>query len=317
MTLRETVSFLKESDNFIILTHRRPDGDTVGSASALCRGLRGIGKCAYLSDNDGVTRRLAPFAEGLFAPEGYTPDTVIAVDIADEKLFCASDGHYCGKVDLCIDHHPTNTQYARHLLLDQGEAATGAIVWQLIGEIGADKTREICNAVYLAIATDTGCFKYSNTTPLCHRAAAECIELGADFHPINTAFFVVKTPARLALESEMFGSLVMSECSRACIAVISRDFIERTQADMDDLDNLSSLLMQLEQIKVGGLLTETKQRGTYKLSVRSRAPVNAAAVCAKFDGGGHARAAGGSLSGSREDCVSALMQAMTEELSNV
>ena len=128
---------------------------------------------------------------------------------------------------------------------------------------------------------------------------------------------MVKTPARLALESEIFASLEMSECSRACAAVISRDLIERICADMDDLDNLSSLLMQLEQIKVGALLTENVQRGTYKLSVRSRAPVNAAAICKKFDGGGHERASGGSISGSRQDCVSALMQAMTEELSNV
>ena len=317
MTLMETVSFLKANDNFMILTHRRPDGDTVGSAAALCRALRALGKTAFLSANDGITKRLAPFAEGLFAPAGYAPDTVVAVDIADEKLFCASDEHYKGKVDLCIDHHPTNTGYAKHLLLQAEEAATGAVVWQITGELGADKTREICNAVYLAIATDTGCFKYANTTPCCHHAAAECIELGADFHPINTAFFVVKTPARLALESEMFAGLVTSRDNRACAAVISRDFIEKVNADMDDLDNLSSLLMQLEQVKVGALLTENVQRGTYKLSVRSRAPVNAAAICKKFDGGGHERASGGSVSGSREYCVSALMQAMTEELSDV
>ncbi len=317
MTLRETVSFLKANDNFIILTHRRPDGDTVGSAAALCRALREVGKRAYLSFNDGITRRLAPFCEGLFAPEGYEPAVAVAVDIADEKLFCQSDECYRGKVDLCIDHHPTNTRYSEHLLLQEREAATGAVVWQLIGELGITKTREICNAVYLAIATDTGCFKYANTTPLCHRAAADCIELGADFHPINTAFFVVKTPARLALESELFASLTMSDCGRACTAVISRDFIEQVNADMDDLDNLSSLLMQLEQIKVGALLTENVSRGSYKLSVRSRAPINAAAICAKFDGGGHERASGGSISGTKHACVSALMQAMTEELSYV
>ena len=179
------------------------------------------------------------------------------------------------------------------------------------------RSKQICNAVYLSIATDTGCFKYSNTTPLCHRAAADCIELGADFHPINTAFFVVKTPARLALETEMFSSLAMSECGRACVAVISRDFINKVNADMDDLDNLSSLLMQLQQIKCGALLTENVQKGTYKLSVRSRAPINAAAVCARFDGGGHERASGGSITGAKEYCINALMQAMTEELCNV
>lgn len=131
MTLRETAGFLKAKDNFIILTHRRPDGDTVGSAAALCLALRDIGKTAYMSFNDGITPRLESFAEGLFAPEGYACDTVVAVDIADEKLFCLSDEQYKGKVDLCIDHHPTNTNYAKNVLLQEHEAATGAVIWQL------------------------------------------------------------------------------------------------------------------------------------------------------------------------------------------
>lgn len=317
MTLRETASFLKARNNFIILTHRRPDGDTVGSAAALCHVLRAMGKTAFIHCNDGITPRLAPFTEGLFAQADYAPDTVVAVDIADEKLFCAAADVFRGRVDLCIDHHPTNTRYAKDLWLDEHEAATGALIWQLAEELGKADSKEVCNAVYLALATDTGCFKYANTTPLCHRAAADCIQRGADFHAINTTFFVVKTPARLALETEIFSNLVVSPCGRACVAVISREFINKTGADMDDLDNLSSLLMQLEQIRCGALLTENTNLGTYKLSVRSRAPVNAAAVCKKFDGGGHERASGGSVSGSREYCVSALMQAMTEELSNV
>ena len=117
MDLNSAASFLKAHDNFIILTHRRPDGDTVGSAAALCRALRRLGKTAFVLKNSGISPKLELFTEGLVAPEGFRAETVVAVDIADEKLFTLEAESFFGMVDLCIDHHPSveEVNYRYHI----------------------------------------------------------------------------------------------------------------------------------------------------------------------------------------------------------
>ena len=114
MTVEETVKQLRENDNFIILTHIRPDGDTIGSASALCYALRKTGKTAYLYDNPQFEDSYPWIAEPYIAPQGFQPAYTVAVDLADEGLF--PEGFH-GKVDMCIDHHPSNTNYAENTIV--------------------------------------------------------------------------------------------------------------------------------------------------------------------------------------------------------
>ena len=314
MNLSRAASLIKAHNNFIILTHRRPDGDTVGSAAALCRALRKLGKTAFILQDGECGQKLKPFLQGLTADKSFSAELTIAVDIADEKLFTLEAESFFGMVDLCIDHHPSNVFYAKNTLLDSDAPAAGVVVYRLIKELGVELDKDIAEAVYLACSTDTGCFKYSNTTAECHRIAAECMECGADFHRINTQFFVVKTPARLAVESEIFSRLVMSEDGKIAISVVSRDFIEKVNADSDDMDNLSSLLMQIESAVCGILLTENTQRDTYRLSVRTRHGASACNIALLFDGGGHERAAGGRIEGTISDCIDRLMKAAREDI---
>ncbi|MBQ7624102.1 MAG: DHH family phosphoesterase [Clostridia bacterium] len=312
--MRKTAEFLKENDNYLILTHRRPDGDTCGSAAALCVALREMGKRAFLAENEDITKKLAPYVSGLSAPDGFTPDKIIAVDIADEKLFLKSCERFRGKVDLCIDHHPTNTRYAKELLLRDEEAAVGVVIYDLAKELGVTLPLRFYESVYLAVSTDTGCFKYANTTPKAHETAAACMAAGVDFHRINTAFFIAKTGARIRLERELFDKMIISADGRICGTVITRDLIDEIHADNDDLDNLSSLLMQLESAFCGVLLTENKQRGEFKVSVRTRAPVSASRICAAFGGGGHDRAAGANISGEPHACLEKFMKEAEKEV---
>lgn len=314
MNLRETASFIKAHDNFIILTHRRPDGDTVGSAAALCHALRSLGKTAFILKDEGISPKLQPFTQGLIAPMGFRAETAVAVDIADEKLFTLEAESFFGMVDLCIDHHPSNAFYAKNTLLDSDVSATGLVVYRLIRELGIVLDKNIAAAIYLAAATDTGCFKYSNTTPECHRVAAQCMETGIDFHHINTQFFVVKTPARLAIESEIFSRLIMSQDGKIATSYLTREFIDGINADADDMDNLSTLLMQVESAVYGILLTENTEKGTYRLSVRTREGANACDICLQFDGGGHARAAGGTICGELQECITKVITVAREDI---
>ena len=188
MTLNECIDYLKNNDGYLLLTHIRPDGDTLGSAAALCHILRRMGKIAYLWDNPQVTETFEPFVSPYVAPEGFSPACVVAVDLASENLFPEGFSHGT-KVDLCIDHHPTNSGYAERLLCLPEKASCGEIVLELgklaLGKI--DKTT--ANFLYVAVSTDCGCFVYANTKADTHRAAAELIDAGAEYKRLNKLLF--------------------------------------------------------------------------------------------------------------------------------
>ena len=134
MTVFETAEFLRGHDNYLILTHTRPDGDTMGCAAALCRALRGIGKQAFVLPNPEVTPLFSNYVEGLTCDEGYQPHTVVCVDIAARSMFPLNAQQYLDKVELTIDHHPSQEFYAKNTLLDASCAACGEIVYEVAGE---------------------------------------------------------------------------------------------------------------------------------------------------------------------------------------
>ena len=201
MTRLEMAQALRAHDNYIILTHRRPDGDTLGSAAGLCLGLRALGKNAWVLKNRQLTPKLAPFTEGLVTDTCPEHATVLSVDIASLGLlsFDAAELGLGDQIALAIDHHGSNDLNAPKLV-EADRAACGEIILELLELLGVTLTEKLANALYLAISTDTGCFKYSNTTAHTHEAAAKLIHAGADTYPINKAFFDTKSFARLRLE---------------------------------------------------------------------------------------------------------------------
>ena len=136
LTVAEAAALLRTFDNTLILTHVRPDGDTVGSAAALCRGLRQLGKRAFVLPNPEATALFTPYFEGLLSPEGFAPDTVVSVDIAARSLFPKNAEPYVERVDLAIDHHPSQEFFARETCLDSGRAACGELMYDILRELG-------------------------------------------------------------------------------------------------------------------------------------------------------------------------------------
>ena len=169
-------------DNILVLSHIRPDGDTLGSGAALCSALRRAGKTAYIYENPEITDRYLPYVRPWFAPSGFVPDYTVAVDIAEPGLFPLG---YAGTVRLCIDHHPSNARYAADLLLRDKKSACGEIVLELIKLLHGAPDRAEATLLYIAISTDTGCFQYSNTNSDTLRAAAETLDAGAGIHDEN------------------------------------------------------------------------------------------------------------------------------------
>ena len=137
LTVEETAKWLLERDGFLILTHVRPDGDTVGCAAGLCTALRERGKTAWVLPNPELTEIYRPYVEGLLAPEGYVPDTVVAVDMAARGLFPDNAKVWLERgVDLTIDHHPSQEFYAKDTCLYEKKAACGEIVYDIIRQWG-------------------------------------------------------------------------------------------------------------------------------------------------------------------------------------
>ena len=179
MTRAEFCAFARAHDNFVILTHRRPDGDTIGSAGALCLGLRQLGKTAFVLTNEQFTPRFDPFLDGLVCEALPAGATVISADIASEGLL-SFDAVRMGLTPVCaVDHHGSNS-LACPKLVEADKAACGEIIHAILLELGVTVTKRIAECLYVAISTDTGCFKFTNTTARTHIVAAKLMEAGAE-----------------------------------------------------------------------------------------------------------------------------------------
>ena len=296
MTAAQAAAFLTAHDNYLILTHVRPDGDTIGCAAGLCRALRQMGKTAYVLENPQATSLFTPYFSGLTAPEGYTPETVVSTDIAARGLFPENAQAYLERVDLAIDHHPSQEFFARETCLDSKKAACGELVYEIVQQL-CPLTPEIGEALYVAVSTDCGCFVYSNTSPGTHRVAAALMESGFDPYPVNRKFFRTKSFKRLKLEGMLAAGMELLDGGETAIVSLTLEMLAQVGAEERDIDDISAFVGQVEGVRNGITLRELRP-GVVKLSLRSDpGDLNASAVCGLLGGGGHAAAAGATVEG--------------------
>ncbi|MBQ8852266.1 MAG: DHH family phosphoesterase [Oscillibacter sp.] len=290
LSVKETAALLRSFDNILILTHVRPDGDTVGCAAALCAALRALGKTAYLLPNPGLTDTTAPYAAPYSAPEGFVPEKVISTDIATLGLLPENARPYAGRIDLAIDHHTSFEHFAKENIVRPEAGACGELMYDILTELGV-MDREMALLLYLAISTDTGCFAYGNTTARTHAVTAALMETGIDVYPLNKVFFGTKTRRRMALEADMLVNAQYFDENRCVFLYVPMALMERIGATETDAEDLSSLGRQIEGVDCAVTFRELRPN-VWKLSVRTDKRVNATKVCARMGGGGHPAAAG-------------------------
>jgi len=292
---------LLEASAVRILTHNHPDGDTLGSAYALAHALRALGKAVCVACEDPVPAMFAYMAEGL-PPCTLLPDAclLVCVDVADKHLLGTEfAARYGDQIDLNIDHHPTNTLFAKETLLDPDAAAAAEVVSDLIDALGAPLDLRTAACLYAGISTDTGCFRYANTTARSHRCAARYMDLGLRTEPLDRAFFETDTRTYLALERMAFDGLRYYCGGRVALVAVTQEMFARSGSNEEEFIKIVARVRQIEGVAVGVAIRQ-RQGGNYndyKISLRSVEPIDAAAICAKMGGGGHIRAAA---------CVSAL-----------
>ena len=183
LTVSEAAAFLRAHDNFLILTHRRPDGDAVGCAAALCEGLRSLGKTAAVLENPQFTPKFRPYLEGLTRADVPQDACIVSVDIASEHIFAYNAAELATRVALCLDHHGRNTAYAAAGIVEPQTAACGELILRVLQALDVSLTPRMAEALYVAISTDTGCFRFNNTTANTLRCAAACTDATAKHAP--------------------------------------------------------------------------------------------------------------------------------------
>ncbi|MCI9403387.1 MAG: phosphoesterase RecJ domain-containing protein [Oscillospiraceae bacterium] len=310
MTCQEAAKWLEQQEDLLILTHRRPDGDTVGCAVALCLSLRKLGKTAYILTNEDATALFDSYWGDTLAPAGFEPKAVVSVDIASEGLFHKSAEIYKCQVDLAIDHHGSNEGFAQYNCVEPEKAACGEILYTIITEwfpVDAD----IALPLYLAISTDTGCFVYSNTTPNTHRVAAALMETGIDYAGVNKRHFRTKSYTRLRVESRIIDTMDLHDEGAIALAAVSLRDMAELGATEEDLEDIAAFVGQLKGVRTAVTIRELKP-GECKLSLRTGDGLDASKVCALLGGGGHAAAAGCTVMGSVEEAKTSILWAIRQ-----
>ena len=311
LTRNECAQYLLQHDNFCILSHRRPDGDTIGSSAALCLGLRSLGKKAHVLFNCEVSERFAWLHEGLTKEAVEEGDTVVSVDVASPGMLPKAFQHLLGRIDLRIDHHDAATSFTDEELVDGGSASCAELVWDVLEAMGVEMDQKIAEAVYVGVSTDTGCFRYSNTTDHTFATAALCARAGARVYELNQELFETNTLGRLRMQAWIVDHMKMLRGGEMAIVAIPKAVEEEIGVTEDDMDNISSFPRTVAGVCMAATLRETSDDGT-KISVRAVPGYDATLVTTKFGGGGHKGAAGGSLKMPLAEAAKAVEKAMLE-----
>ena len=308
------VSRLLGADDILILCHKNPDGDTLGSGAALCLALRRLGKTAAVLCSDPIPAMYAFLPITVF-DGSFAPRFVVAVDVAGIQLFGDKNNmpRYAEHVDLCIDHHASNSGYAYESLVDGSAAAAAELLTSLIPELGVELTPDIAACLYTGLATDTGCFRFTNTTAATHRAAATLIEAGADVEKLNERLFECRSHARMEAERMALESLEYYYGDRCAMICLTWDQIQAAGVAGAELEDLTSLPRSIEGVEVGLTLRQQKD-GSYKISVRTGNQTNACSIARRLGGGGHPRAAGCEISGNLDNAKHAILDEVKKEL---
>ena len=290
LTVSETAELLRSFDRVLILTHVRPDGDTVGCAAALCAGLRALGKTAYLLPNPELTDTTAPYFRPYEAPADFLPDKVVSTDIATLGLLPENAKRYAGRIDLAIDHHPSLEHFGAANIVRPEAAACGELMYSILAHLGPI-TAEMALPLYVAVSTDTGCFAYGNTTANTHAVAAALMSTGIDYHTVNKVFFRTKSRKRMQLEGAMLSTAEFYDRDRVAVLSVPISLMEKVGATESDAEDLSALGGQIEGVDCAITMRELRP-DVWKMSVRTGARINATQMCGLLGGGGHAAAAG-------------------------
>lgn len=325
ITLKDISNILSEKNKFLIIIHEKPDGDAVGSATALGLFLGEIGKCCAILSPSIIPERLnfvknssLTYIEGYQAlvDTDYEYDYVITVDVASPQLISSVLSNLNAKIDMVIDHHRVNTVEASIKYVDEDSAAAGEIIYRLVKEYENESNtkiinNEIASSLFTSISSDTGCFKYGNTTSDSHKIAAALLEHDVNAEEINRLLFDTKTSSQLKAEQIGYKNLKMFYDNKLAVTSIDEKEFKKYGISEEDTETISQQARMISGVQIGAFMREKifpDGRIGFKFSVRSNIDSDVSDLCSKFGGGGHKKAAGCTIYLKKNKALAAFVQ---------
>jgi phosphoesterase RecJ-like protein len=293
------ITALKQCRTILISAHKSPDGDALGSQLALMLALEKAGKTVTAHNLDPVPEiyQFLPYAgrikTGVPVPGRYDAYIVVDADPPRTGLF---DKTYPADVLINIDHHITNPRDWPLTWLDPEASACGEMVYRLVRELGIPLDCDIALCLYTAIFTDTGSFRYSNTTPESMKIAATLLEAGADPWLVTENVYESFAFKRLKLLGTVLAGMERSPDGRIAWVVVTEELYRQTGTTAEDTDNFVNFVRSVKGVEVAVLFRQTAPK-EYKISLRSKGRVDLSGLAQALGGGGHKNAAGGHLKG--------------------
>ncbi len=312
----KTYEILRSLKDVHILIHRSPDGDCIGGGYALYHILKDLGIRSRVICADPIPDSFSEITDGITF-EDFEPQVLISIDVADRKLFGdlpadAKDG----EILLCIDHHVSNTHYAKFLHWYPHSSAACEILFRLMKENNIPMTKEIALCLYVGISTDTGCYQFSNADADAFAATAQIKAAYPDlpYARINRKMFVLKSQGRIMLDARLMQNVQLSDDGRVALIYLPYAWMEELKVSGNEVDGVANLPMQIIGVEIG-ITCKQQEDGSYRISMRGGEIADVSKVCAVFGGGGHVKASGCSVKhGDPEQVCRELMQAAEASL---
>jgi len=304
MILNEIVSVLKKSNKILILPHVSVDGDGLGSSLALALALKKMSKevNVYLEEEIPYVYNFLPGAHmaEVYSGQKTEADAVVVLDTGDlGRLGRRAELLDNSRVTINIDHHNTNSGFALYNFVQAASSSVGEIVYQLIRMAGLDIDADISTCLYVAIATDTGGFRYANTTSLTHQITADLINNGVNVADVSQRVFDSVSLEKVRLMGSAISSLEILEAGKVALITVTEDMIKAAGAKEEDCDGLVNIGRNIRGVEVAALLRQT-DAGEVRVNLRSNAYVDVSAIASLYSGGGHKKAAGCTIKGDIE-----------------
>lgn len=312
--LRAAADFIRENDDFLVVSHMQPDGDAAGSTFGVAWMLHAMNK-RFTLINEGRMPEKFMFMSGSFGIIDYEKDRpnrkfgkVISVDCADfERIGKVKDCFEPDALLLNIDHHATNDLFGAVNVVRAEAAATVEVLYDLAAELGVSVGTEWNVCIYAGLLTDTGGFRYSNTSPKVLQIAADLLNRGVQGHELAERLLETMTYGQVSLLKKSLNTLSFAYEKRIAWLSVTLEDLRSSEADSEDMDGLVNYARNVEGVEIGMLFKE-KQPGVVKVSFRSGGQANVAELAQRFGGGGHVRAAGCTIHGTLEDAIERVVQ---------
>jgi len=305
--MKSIIDQLRNSIQVLVTTHSNPDGDAIGSLVAMGQSLAQMGKRVVMY-NESPIPAVYRFLPAVHRVQRRIPklggyDTAVVLDCGDIARI-GEAATEVGRVPavINIDHHVTNTGFGQFQYIDTDASATAEILWRLLKEMAAPIDRDIATAIYTGILTDTGSFRFSNTTRAAFAICEETVGLGVNPYKVAKHVYGTYSLGRIKLLNLALDSIELSPNGKLSMMILTHGMLEQTRTRPEDVDGLINYARSIEDVRVAALIQENANGDdpaatakSYNISLRSDGSVDVARFAARYGGGGHASAAGCSL----------------------